>query len=169
MLQKHENPQTLARRESLLPEYPVTAWEPFTIMNRMRETMDHMFNDLFGGITARTEPEMRLHWSPPVDMYVRGEDLIVECAMPGLKKNEVDIQVTGENLTISGEYKRTEEKKKEGVFRTEIASGKFFRKIVLPYHVKVDKIKAVMDNGLLKVTMPLLEPALHKATTIKID
>ncbi len=165
MLVKDE--PALARRESLFPEWRF-GWEPLTMMNRMRETMDAMFNDLFRGVPA-VEPTVPFPRVPAVDMYLKNDDLVVECVLPGLKKEDIEISITPDHLAIGGECKKKEELKKEGIYRSEISFGKFYRTLALPHAVKTDKVKAVFDNGILKITLPLLEPKLHKATTVKID
>lgn len=167
MLTKETPTQQIARHEQVAPEWPLGTWEPFQMMTRMREAMDHMFTDLFRGVTpTETRISTRV---PAVNLYQKNDDLIVECALPGLKKEEVEVKVTPEAVVISGEYKRKEEVKREGTFRSEIATGHFFREIRLPYTVKTEKTKASMDNGVLKITLPLTEPNLFRATSIKID
>jgi HSP20 family protein len=155
-------------RPSLLPEWPAQ-WEPFTALNRMRDNFDQMFSDLFRNISQQ-EPQFPLvAHIPQLDLYKSGESLVAEIAVPGLKTSEIEIQTTPDQIIVSGEYKRSEEKKTENVFRSEMAMGKFQRAIRLPYAIKTDAVKAKLDNGVLKITMPLMEPEMHKTTKVKVE
>ena len=95
-------------------------WEPAREMMTLREAMDHLFDDAF------TRP-LRLgngHWSmPAVDMYQTDNEIVVKAAIPGVKTDDVQINVTGEVLTIKGEVKEKEEVQGEGVSPSRAALG----------------------------------------------
>lgn len=148
---------------------PITGWEPFRAFSHMRDAMDHMFNDLFRNIT-RTEPMPGLGtWLPAMDLYKSNGNLVAELAVPGFNNNEIEVHVEQDSLTVKGEYKRTQEKKTEGMYRSELSQGKIHRTVTLPYPVKTEHVKAKLENGLLKITMPLSNPDVHKTTKVKID
>lgn len=149
-------------------EWPFT-WEPFSALTRMRESMDQMLTDLFHNFSTTEAAPGLTAWCPALDMYRSGDNLIVELSLPGLKSNEIDIQVEHDQLTVKGEYRHAEEKKAHGVIRSERAYGNFHRSVRLPYPIKSDHVKAKLDNGILKVTMPLAQPEVHKSTTVKVD
>jgi len=161
-----EEPRTLVRREGLPQE--LATWDPWGIMGRMRDSMEGMFTDLFRSLPSQ-EIQLGFNVIPSVDIYQQGDNLIAECAVPGLTKKDVEVEVTPEFLLIRGESKRSEQLKKEGFYRSEISYGKIFRKIHLPVGVRTDQVKANLENGILRVTMALQEPALHKATSVKVD
>jgi len=147
----------------------LTTWEPFSAFSRMRDAMDHMFTDLFHNF-SRMEPTQTLAaFSPALDLYKANGNLVAEVAVPGFNNNEIEIHVEQDSLVINGEYKRTQEKKTEGVYRSELSQGKIHRMVSLPYPVKTDHVKAKLDNGILKITMPLANPEVHKITKVKID
>lgn len=143
-------------------------WEPLVGFARMRESMEQMFHDFFRNWPLPAASPVYT-WSPALDMYKADGNLVAEVAVPGFNKDEIDIHLEQDSMTIKGEYKRREEKKVEGAYHTELLQGRFYRSVTLPYAVKADGVKAKLDNGILKVTMPLANPENHKAKSIKID
>ena len=144
----------------------LTRWEPAREMLTLREAMDRLFNDAF------TRP-LSLNggsWSvPAVDMYQTDNDVVIKAALPGIKAEEVQINVTGELLTIKGEVKQNEEADGNGkaYHLREQRWGMFERSISLPAEVNADKAKADFENGVLTVMLPKAEKAKPKSITIK--
>ena len=95
-------------------------------------------------------------WSPRVDVYESGDDLVFECEAPGVNKDDIDVSVENNRLTISGE--RREEKEAGGddrdYYRTERLYGRFQRSFALPDGVDASDISAQYDEGVLKITLP---------------
>jgi HSP20 family protein len=99
------------------------------------------------GIESRT-------WAPEIDVFQRGSDLVVRADLPGLKKDDIKVDVTEDSLTIQGERKSEIEEEREGVYRSERSYGSFSRVIPLPEGTITDQAKASFENGVLEVTMP---------------
>ena len=141
----------------------LTRWEPMREMMSLREAMDRLFDDAFtrplsiSGVSA----------VPAIDMYQTDEDVVVKATLPGVKAEDVDISVTGETLTIHGEYKQENEQKNTRYHIREQRSGSFERSLLLPTDVKADKAKADFENGILTITMPIAEEVKPKSITIK--
>ncbi len=141
-------------------------WEPAREMMTLREAMEHLFNDAF------TRP-LNLNggnWSiPAVDMYQTDNEVVVKAALPGIKAEEVQINVTGETLTIKGEVKQEQEveEKEKAYHLREQLWGTFERSLSLPTEVIADKAKADFDNGVLTVTLPKAEKVKPRSITIK--
>ena len=131
----------------------LTRWEPMREMMTLREAMDRLFDDAFtrplslSGVSA----------SPAIDMYQTKDDVVVKATLPGLKAEDVDITVTGETLTLRGEFKQENEQKEASYHIREQRYGSFERSILLPTDVKADKAKADFENGVLTITMPIAE------------
>jgi HSP20 family protein len=132
-------------------------------MMTLREAMDRLFDDAFtrpltinGGLTG-----------PAIDMYQTEDDVVVKATLPGLKAEDVDITVTGEALTLRGEYKQEDEQKNARYHIREGRYGSFERSIMLPTDVKADQAKADFENGVLTITMPIAEEVKPKSITIK--
>ena len=138
-------------------------WEPAREMMTLREAMDRLFDDAF------TRPlSLRDAWSvPAIDMYQTDDDIVVKAALPGIKPDEVQINVTGEVLTLKGETKQANETKEKAYHIREQRWGAFERSIVLPTEVVADKAKADFENGVLTITLPKAEEVKPKTISIK--
>ena len=139
-------------------------WEPAREMMSLREAMDHLFDDAFTrpvNVSANT-------WSvPAVDLYQTDNEVVVKASLPGVKADEVQINVTGEILTLKGEVKQQEEIKEKTYHIREQRWGMFERSLALPTDVVADKAKAEFENGVLTITLPKAEEVKPKSITIK--
>ena len=142
----------------------LTRWEPVREMMTLREAMDRLFDDAF------TRP-INLRdggWSAPaVDMYQTDDEVVVKAALPGFKADEVQINVTGDVLTLRGETKHEEEKKDKAWHIREHRWGSFERSIALPTEVTADKAVADFENGILTITLPKAEEVKPKTISVK--
>ncbi len=139
-------------------------WEPAREMMTLREAMDRLFDDAF----TRPLSLSGNNWSiPAVDMYQTDNEVVVKAALPGIKADEVQINVTGEVLTIKGETKQESETKEKAYHIREQRWGAFERSIVLPTEVVADKAKADFENGILTITLPKAEEVKPKTISIK--
>jgi len=138
-------------------------WEPAREMMTLREAMDRLFDDAF------TRPlSLRDSWSvPAIDMYQTDDEIVVKAALPGIKADEVQINITGEVLTLKGEMKHEEEKKEKAWHIHEQRWGAFERSVALPTEVTADKAKAEFENGILTITLPKAEEVKPKVINIK--
>jgi HSP20 family protein len=132
-------------------------------MMTLREAMDRLFDDAF------TRPlSLREIWSvPAVDMYQTDDDLVVKAALPGIKIDEVQINITGDVLTLKGEMKQEEEKQEKAWHIREQRFGSFERSIALPTNVVADKAKAEFENGILTITLPKADEVKPRTITVK--
>lgn len=143
----------------------LTRWEPAREMMTLREAMDRLFDDAF------THPfNIRDGWymsTPAVDMYQTDNEVVVRASVPGLKADEVQINITGDVLTLKGGVKQEEERKDRAWHIREHRFGSFERSIALPTAVKTDKAEAVFENGILTVTLPKADEVKPKTINIK--
>ncbi|KAA0284821.1 MAG: Hsp20/alpha crystallin family protein [Anaerolineales bacterium] len=139
-------------------------WEPAREMMTLREAMDRLFDDAFTRPLSLTGN----NWSiPAVDMYQTDNEVVVKAALPGIKADEVQINVTGEVLTIKGEARQDSETKEKAYHIREQRWGAFERSIVLPTEVVADKSKADFENGVLTITLPKADEVKPKTINIK--
>lgn len=139
-------------------------WEPAREMMTLREAMDRLFDDAF----TRPLSLSGNHWSiPAVDMYQTDNEVVVKAALPGIKADEVQINVTGEVITLKGEIKQENESKEKAYHIREQRWGAFERSLVLPTEVVADKAKADFENGILTITLPKAEEVKPKTINIK--
>ncbi|MBK7319359.1 Hsp20/alpha crystallin family protein [Candidatus Villigracilis affinis] len=139
-------------------------WEPAREMMTLREAMDRLFDDAF----TRPLSMAGNGWAvPAVDMYQTDNEVVVKAALPGMKAEDVQLNVTGEVLTIKGEIKQKEEVKEKAYHLREQRWGMFERSVILPTEVVADKAKADFENGILTITIPKAEEAKPKTISIK--
>jgi HSP20 family protein len=125
---------------------------PFALMRRMTEEMDRIFNQ-FGfeqGQRAGTTA-----WAPAIEVAEREGNYLIEAELPGLKPEDVRVEVTEDSLVLEGERKWEEESKQGGMQRSERRYGRFYRAIPLPEGVNPEQVRARFENGVLQVTVPM--------------
>lgn len=140
-------------------------WEPAREMMTLREAMDRLFDDAF------TRPlSIRDGWSmasPAIDMYQTENDVVVKASIPGMKAEDVQINITGDVLTLKGESRQEEERNDRAWHIREQRFGSFERSVALPTAVKSDKADAVFENGVLTITLPKADEVKPKTINIK--
>jgi HSP20 family protein len=129
----------------------------------LREAMDRLFDDAF----TRPLSLSAVSAMPAIDLYQTNDEVIVKAALPGLKADEVQISVTGDVLTLRGEFKQEEEKKEATWHIRERRFGSFERSVMLPTDVQTDKARADFENGVLTVTLPKAEAVKPRTISIK--
>jgi HSP20 family protein len=133
------------RRSSQAPASSMLGSSPFSIMRRFMEDLDR----LFVGDMPSAE------WAPPVEMVEREGRLVVRADVPGLEKDNVNVEIDDGHLVISGERRQEHEERREGVYRSERVYGRFYRAVPLPDGVDADQAQATFKNGVLEITMPV--------------
>ncbi len=106
-------------------------------------------------------------WVPDVDIMEDAESIIVRTELPGMKKEDIEVDVANGVLTIKGEKKEEQEEDKKTWHRREVRYGCFARSFTLPADVKSDEAKATYENGVLTIVLPKEEKALHRKIEIK--
>ena len=99
-------------------------------------------------------------------MYQTDDEIVVKASLPGFKADEVQINVTGDVLTLKGEVKHEEEKNDRSWHIREQRWGSFQRSVALPTNVVSDKAKAEFENGILTITLPKAEEVRPRTITI---
>jgi HSP20 family protein len=107
-------------------------------------------------------------WSPTVDVSETKNELLVKVELPGLDAKDIDINITGDQLTIKGEKKKEEEEKDEHHHHVERYYGAFQRSIRLPVNVQRDEVEATFEKGVLRVKLPKTEEAKKKEVKIQV-
>ena len=134
---------------------------PFQELNRIRNEINRIFEDPLDLLVPSTTTFFE-GGEPTLDVYEDKDKITVRAELPGMKKEDIEISLQGDTLTIAGERKQ-EEKREEGeMYRSEIYFGRFQRSITLPARVDPNKIQAVYKDGILTVTLPKSEEAKPK-------
>lgn len=142
-------------------------WKPFKEIESLRREMDNLWNGFFD-----KRPSFMgwpgQEWLPAADIVENKDKIIIKVELPGMEAKDLSVSLADDRLTISGERKKEEEKKGENYYRMERQYGSFSRTFRLPALVKSEKIDAVFEKGILKITLPKLEEEKKKQIEIKV-
>lgn len=149
------------RRSATAPE----RWNPLRDFEEVTDRMRRLLDETFAGGFATPSLAGGLGWSPLVDVEETDDAYIVEADLPGVKRNDVDVELVGSELTISGEIK---ERERTGLLRRQARrTGRFDYRVTLPDHVESDQIEASLNEGVLTVRVPKSEQAQRRKIEIK--
>ena len=146
----------------------IVRWDPFRELNAVQDRMNRLFGDVYRA--ADDDVMRRGVWTPPVDIYNSGKhELVIKAELPDMQREDIQLTVENNTLTISGEKRMDSELKEENCHRVERAYGTFSRSFTLPNVVDTEKIKAEFKDGLLRVTLPKREEAKPKQISISVS
>ncbi len=137
----------------------LTRWDPFAELGELRSGFDRMFG---GWLEPRDRPR-----TPEIDVMRENGNRIVRADMPGIKPEEVKIEVEDDILTFTGEHDERKEERQDDYVRRERRYGSFYRSMVLPAGVDATKITATTHDGVVELTIPLAKQATKGTVTIK--
>jgi len=146
--------------------------DPFAVLRKMTADLERTFEDPFWpaftwpALGGFTRPET-VAWLPRVDVFEKDNRLFTRVDLPGVRREDVKVEVTDGHLALSGERKKEKEEKKDNVYRTEREYGSFYRAVRLPEGVKLEEVKATFADGVLEVSVPL--PARPEAKVRKVE
>lgn len=127
---------------------------PFELMRRFTEDMDRFFE---AGTSNNGWSQSMSMWAPPIEVRETDGRLNICAELPGIRKEDIKVELTPEGLVISGERKREQEETRGGIYRSERSYGSFRRTIPVPDEAQIDQAKATFENGVLTVDVPLPE------------
>jgi HSP20 family protein len=143
-------------------------WEPVGELNTIQNEMNRLFDTLFDGPARVTQPDSsRQRWIPPMDLVETSGDYVLRADLPGLSDADVQIELTDNVLTISGERTAEHEDREDGYYRVERAFGSFARSLTLPEGVNPESVQANFDRGVLEIRIP--KPEQRKPRTVAIS
>jgi HSP20 family protein len=137
-------------------------------LRRFRHQMDRLFDSFFGRSPWEEDSTLPASsWTPDLEVADTGKEIVVKVEVPGLGPEDIDVRVTGNTLTLSGEKKEESEEKREGYYRSERRFGSFYRTVPLPAGAKSDAVTADYDKGILTVRIAKSEEAVSKRIEIR--
>jgi HSP20 family protein len=145
----------------------LTKFEPFREMRDLRRGFNYL-NSVMNSIDEQVSESGISSFSPNVNSREAKNAYFVEIDLPGIKKDEIYIDIKDNVLTISGERKVKNETKEESYYKIESTYGKFVRSFTLPKNVDIEKIEANSSDGVLEVKIPKLEVITNKPKKIEI-
>jgi HSP20 family protein len=144
----------------------ITRFDPFGEMVTLRQAMDRLFEDSFVSPLS-----LRAYngegGAPALDVHQSADEIVVTAALPGIKPEDVDITITGQTLSIRGEFKEDEKVSRDQYLYRERRYGTFHRQLQLPVRVQGDAATATFENGLLTLTIPKAEEVKPRQIQVK--
>lgn len=146
--------------------------EPLDVFRQMTSELDRMFDEPWtmwrwpsASVTLSDTPV----WAPKVDVMTKDNKLVTRVDLPGMKKEDVTVEVEDGFLRLSGERKKETKEEQDNFYREEREYGSFCRTVPLPKGVKAADVNATFNNGVLEVTVPLPVASAPSATKIAIQ
>jgi HSP20 family protein len=158
----------------------ITRWEPFAELERWEpfrweptreiEQLQRQINQMFERLVPSDNGEAgALVFMPSAEMEETNDTVLLKLEIPGLEAKDLDISVTEDAVSISGERKSETKTEEKGMFHSELRYGKFQRQIPLPAHIQTDKAQAEYKNGMLTLTLPKAEGEQKKFVKVNVN
>jgi len=146
----------------------LTTWSPFDRLSSLREEMNRLVD---GSLAAFGTRDFGLFsgWNPALDVYQDKDNVFVKIELPGMRREDVDISLQENVLTVSGERKQESEIREGETFRNERYFGRFHRSVTLPTMVNADRVRATYRDGILFVELPKAEEAKPKQIQVNVS
>jgi HSP20 family protein len=145
----------------------VVKWDPFRDLISIQDRMNRLFEQTLTrsrgeeGVSATT-------WTPAVDIYETTDTIVMKAELPGVAREDIQIQIDDNTLTLRGERRFSKDVHEESYLRIERAYGSFHRSFTLPAGVRQDKVRAVFKDGVLELNLPKAEEAKPKRIAIDV-
>ncbi|MEH2094327.1 hypothetical protein CDG77_27340 [Nostoc sp. 'Peltigera membranacea cyanobiont' 213] len=145
-------------------------WEPFREMEILRRQMDQLFSDMTVAEQSNSDvsPPSRTAWVPAVELYENGSELRLRVEIPGIEGKDLDVQVTQDAVSITGEHRYEKHSQSNARVHSEFRYGKFNRVVPLPTKVQNHQVKADLKDGILILTLPKLEQEQSKVFKVNL-
>jgi HSP20 family protein len=144
------------------PEYSIQDFQ-----DEMNKMIENAFNDL-GMIESKTGIK-KLNWKPAIELNELDNEIELKAELPGVNKNDIDIEVSEDYITVRAESQEHKEENIKNTHRSEFRYGKFLRSIPLPIRVESEEAKADYKNGILTITIPKSKEEKEKTRKIKVE
>ena len=144
--------------------------DPWRDFGTLQERINRMFDDTMRALYPHEDEGLeRGTWVPAVDIHETEDGYVVKADLPGMKREDIQIDLKDSTLHIKGEKKFEEKVSKDKYIRTERAYGTFIRSFTLPSNVDAEKIKASYKDGVLELSLPKKEEAKPKQIRVEIN
>lgn len=146
----------------------ITRYDPLSEMVTLRQAMDRLFEDSFvSPLTWRTIGGGGDTVAAPIDVHETPDEIVVTASLPGMTPDDVDITMTGQTLTLKGEFKSDQEEERGQYLYRERRFGSFNRTLQLPVRVEGDRAEASFEHGVLTLRIPKAEDVKPRQIQIK--
>ena len=145
--------------------------DPVAALRQMTAELDRMFDDwpLAWRSLRSIAAGDSVAWAPKIDVFERNNRLVTRVDLPGMKKDDVSVEVADGSLMLRGERTRETEEAKDHLYRSEREYGSFFRTVPLPDGVTLEDVKATFADGVLEVSVPMPPKPDSRTRKVPID
>lgn len=157
----------MAIRSNLPDIWRTSRWNPFREMNRLQRRMDYLFDDFFRPSRPLVDVEEEGEFTPVCDVDETDSHFLVSFDLPGVKKDDVKIELRDNQLMVSGNRKREQRIERANRLSEERLYGAFMQSFTLPSQVQPEQVEANFDHGVLKISIPKAKSAQTKQIPIK--
>ena len=144
-------------------------WDPYRQMRSFRDAMDRLFEESGRRMRSGEGQEMEAGLYIPMDVFESGDHLVISAVAPGVEPEDLDVNVSGNTLTMRGEIKREAESEGGNVYFQERVYGPFSRTVTLSSEYDLDKVEATCRNGIIHITVPKSGQAKPKQIKVKAE
>jgi HSP20 family protein len=146
--------------------------DPFNTFRRFNEQVDRWLGDVSSGLDRGWRSGQQFGasiWSPQIETFQRGDQFIVRADLPGMKKEDIDVEVTENGITLQGERREEHQEDREGYYRSERSYGSFYRLIPLPEGAITESSKATFKHGVLEISVQAPPREVSRGRRIEIS
>ncbi len=144
--------------------------DPWRDFGTLQDRVNKMFDQTVRTLYPETEEELeRGTWAPAVDIHETEDSFVVKADLPGVNKDDIQIDLKDNTITLKGERKFENKVSKDNYIRVERSYGTFVRSFTLPQNVDAEKIKAAYKDGVLELTLPKKEEAKPKQIKVEVN
>ncbi len=144
----------------------VVKWNPWSTLPTLQDRINRLFDEVFPASEGREDVGL-FDWRPVVDTYEKDDAIVIKAELPGVKKEDIAIDVRDNVLILKGERTHDKDIEEKSYHRRERFYGRFQRSFSLPEAVDPEKIEASYKDGILEVKLPKLETKKAKKIEIK--
>jgi HSP20 family protein len=145
----------------------ITRWDPYREVATLQNRLNSLFQD-YNRSEGASDPVSAASFVPPVDIYEDDHQIMLKLEVPGMKQEDLDIQLENNNLTVRGERKFEKEEKEENFHRIERRYGSFYRAFTIPNTVNPESVKADYDAGVLRIQLEKRAEAKPKQIKVQV-
>lgn len=146
----------------------ITRFDPFRDLAVLQDRMNRLFNDSYGSRNQEDHMLNRGTWVPPVDIWEAEGELVLKAELPDMKREDIDVTVENNTLTIKGERRRDDTIDEDRYHRLERAYGAFSRSFTLPNTLDGSRVRAEYRDGVLTIVLPLREEARPRQIQVEV-
>lgn len=154
------------KTKEITKKEPSRVWAP---LDEAEKWFEDIFKRPFPFMLSRGRMHEMEGIVPSIDMFEEKNEVVIKVELPGMKKEDIDISLTDNIITLSGEKKKEETVAKKNYYRVERSEGSFKRSFRLPAEVKTDKANANFKDGVLEIRLPKTEEAIRQKVKISVN